>query len=302
MDLFDGAKATVERLGVKPYAAWAYAKAKGVEYRLAGETYTVEVNDATSEFYIPTRNEFSDLDRIDERPVLADLLEGLQSDDVFYDVGANIGMYSCLAADKLDTTVVAFEPHPENADRLEENVDLNDADVSLHRCALGETDGTASLTITLDEIGSAGHTILADDGEREREGYRSVQVPVRRGDDYVGSEELPSPTVLKIDVEGAELDVLRGLSERLSDPSCRLVYCEVHEERLSARGASVSDVADYLESYGFAVEDWSVRGNQPFLRAERVEAETERPDDDASAEDETAASEAETADAPRVTE
>jgi FkbM family methyltransferase len=273
MDLFTGAVAAVERLGVKRHASWAYDKVKRVQYRMAGETYTVDAGDATSEFYIPTRNEFSDLDRIDERPILEDVLAALEPEDVFYDVGANIGMYSCLAADRLDTTVVAFEPHPTNADRLAENVDLNDADVELYRCALGESDETASLTITLDKVGSAGHTLFADDVEREREGYPSVDVSVRRGDSFVESEGLPAPTVLKIDVEGAELDVLRGLSDHLSRPSCRLVYCEVHPDRLAARGAAVSDVADCLESYGFSVEDWNVRGEQPFLRAERVETE-----------------------------
>ncbi len=51
-------------------------------YRIAGETYAVTVGDVSTEFLIPTYNEFTDLWKIDERPVLADLLGELRPDDV----------------------------------------------------------------------------------------------------------------------------------------------------------------------------------------------------------------------------
>lgn len=253
-------------LGVKPLAARGYRLAKGVEYRLHGETYAIDVGGASAEFSIPTRNEFSDFDTLEERPILEALLGELRRDDVFYDVGANVGLYACLAADVVDAPVVAFEPHPENADRLARNVALNDADVSLYRCALAAEEGTAELELALDEVGSAGHSLVGTPG---KSGYGAVEVRKRRGDELVAAEGLPDPTVLKIDVEGTERDVLEGLSETLSRPACRLVYCEVHPDHLRMAGESVEGVRNRLEAFGFSVEDRSIRTGQPFLRAEK---------------------------------
>ncbi|MFC6826858.1 FkbM family methyltransferase [Halopelagius fulvigenes] len=253
-------------LGVRPLAARGYGLAKGVEYRLHGETYAVEVGDAAAEFRIPTRNEFSDLDTLEERPVLEALLGELRPDDVFYDVGANVGLYSCLAADAVEPPVFAFEPHPENADRLAQNVAHNGANVSQYRYALAAEEGTAELALALDKVGSAGHSLVGTPG---KSGYGRVEVRKRRGDELVESEGLPEPTVVKIDVEGAEHKVLDGLAETLSRPSCRLVYCEVHPEHLRMAGSSVADVRDRLEAFGFAVEDRSIRSGQPFLRGEK---------------------------------
>lgn len=253
-------------LGVRPLAERGYELIKQIEYRLHGETYTVEVGDASAEFYIPTRNEFLDFDGLEERPILETLLGELRPEDAFYDVGANVGLYTCLAADVVEEPIVAFEPHPENADRLAQNVARNDADVSVYRSALAGEDGTAELEIGLEKIGSAGHSLVKTPEKANR---RVVEVEKYRGDGFIAAEGLPEPTVLKIDVEGAEYGVLEGLEETLSRRECRLVYCEVHPERLRSIGRSVAAVRERLERNGFAVEDRSIRSGQPFLRAEK---------------------------------
>jgi FkbM family methyltransferase len=255
------------KLGVRPLAARGYGLAKDVEYRLHDGTYTVDVGRASAEFRIPTKNEFSDFDRLEERPVLEDFVDELRPADTFYDIGANVGLYACLAADVVENAVTAFEPHPENADRLVQNVACNGANVSLHRCALAEEGGNAELEIALEKVGSAGHSLVGTPGG---ENHRRIEVAKRRGDELIAAEGLPRPTVLKIDVEGAEYDVLDGLEETLSHRTCRLVYCEVHPEQLRMAGRSVDDVREKLEGYGFSVDDWSVRAGQPFLRAKRT--------------------------------
>lgn len=264
--MIDGIGRLASALGVRPLAARGYGIIKGIEYRLHGEAYTVEVGDASAEFYIPTRNEFSDLDGLEERPILESLLGELRPEDTFYDVGANVGLYACLAADVVENPVVAFEPHPENADRLAQNVARNDADVSVYRSALAGEDGTAELEIRLEKVGSAGHSLVKTSEEADR---RVVGVETRRGDGFIAAEGLPEPTVLKIDVEGAEYDILEGLEETLSRRECRLVYCEVHPERLRSTGQSVAAVRERLEAHGFTVDDRSIRSGQPFLRAEK---------------------------------
>lgn len=245
----------VMKVGLYPVAAPIYRSLSRLRYRLAGDTLTVEVGDAQADFFIPTLNEWTDLETIEERPVLSHLILNLRRDDVFYDVGANIGLYSCLVADVVNGPVVAFEPHSGNADRLEANAELNGADVSIFRHALSDSAGKDQLAITIDKIGSAGHSLVTDPSDS----LGSMPITKKRGDAFVSEEGLPHPTILKIDVEGAETAVLDGLESTLSTPDCRLVFCETHSKRLEAQGTSVADIRDRLKSYGFSVSAHSVR-------------------------------------------
>ena len=245
----------VETSGLKPVVLPLYRLGTHLQYRLAGETYEVEIGSARARFHIPTSNEWSDFRTIEEKPVLEHLLSNLRRDDVFYDIGANLGLYSCLVADVVSSPIVAFEPHPDNADRLEKNADLNGADISIFRCALADSTGEAELNITLDKVGSAGHTLVSD----RTSGHDSIPVSKIRGDEFIAREDLPQPTVLKVDVEGAEQAVLDGMEESLSRPECRLVYCETHPNRLKKQGSSGADVRSTLESHGFAVTEQPIR-------------------------------------------
>ncbi|MHC3380552.1 FkbM family methyltransferase [Haloarcula sp. H-GB5] len=242
------------RTGVKPLLNRCYNQYREVSYRLAGDTYVVTVDDVSTEFLIPTYNEFTDLWKIDERPVLADLLEELRPDDVFYDIGANIGLYACLASEVTDNPVIAFEPHPDNAERLRQNMQHNRADISLFEHAMVDEDGEAELSITLEKIGSAGHSLVTTATEHE-----TITISKRHGDEFIADNQLPTPTAIKIDVEGTEGAVLNGLSATLDQPSCRLVYCEVHGNRLETNGHSVAGIRSRLEGHGFAVTKRVIR-------------------------------------------
>ncbi len=246
----------LDRLGVRPVLAEAYRAA----ILATTDTRTLEVAGVEAEFHLNSTGEYRDLYAFDERSLAADLLSQLEADDVVYDVGANIGIYACLAAAVADT-VVAFEPHPENAATLAENVALNDASVTVSRYALANGTGTADLAITLDGVGSAGHTLLT----AANPDSRTVTVETRRGDDLIADGETPPPTVLKIDAEGAELSVLRGLREAVKRPECRLLYCEVHESRLELDGGSVSAVRELLRDAGFDVSERTAATGQTFL-------------------------------------
>jgi len=242
------------RFGLRKPLDYAYGSYRSLSYRLAGDTYTVTVNDVSAEFLIPTHNEFTDLWKIDERPILADLLGELRADDVFYDIGANVGLYACLASQVTDTPVTAFEPHPDNAERLRQNMQHNRADISLFEHALIDEDGEAELAITLDKVGSAGHSLVTTAKE-----HGTITISKRHGDEFIADNQLPAPTAIKIDVEGTEGAVLDGLSATLDQPSCRLVYCEVHGDRLQASGHSMVGIRSRLEGHGFAVTERVVR-------------------------------------------
>lgn len=137
----------------------------------------------------------------------------LGKEGVFYDIGANYGFFSYLAAE-LCKEVHAFEPMPEIAQVLRVNT-ANDSNVVLSEVAISNTHGEADLhvsessglsTINASTVGTHSYTY---------DSSKTVRVPTRTLDEYVESNT--KPTVLKIDVEGAEEQVIMGATTFLKE-------------------------------------------------------------------------------------
>jgi FkbM family methyltransferase len=204
---------------------------------------------------------FRDLNR--ERPVVEDFLTNIDPEDIFYDIGANVGTYSCFAAAKLGPgRTISFEPEPKNAEHLRKNLEMNGLEAEIVQIALSDTDGTANLALTGDEAGEGEHAIATGDNDH------TLKVQTARGDSIIKKRGLSKPTVVKIDVEGAELSVLRGLQDTLHE-SCRLVYVEVHPEKIEDFGGKASEVESLLIDVGFEVTEISHRRSEVFLRASK---------------------------------
>ena len=153
-----------------------------------------------------------------------DLVDELESGDVFYDVGAHLGWHSIVGASVHDEVdVVAFEPHPITADRLRTVAEMTGHDINIREVALHEESGTVEFTA---EPSSAAHVsgvqgeILSD----------TITVETIDGDSLVVYGELAPPDVLKIDAEGVDAQVLRGLRETIEQNPPRVIYCEVHAD------------------------------------------------------------------------
>jgi FkbM family methyltransferase len=144
---------------------------------------------------------------------------------VVYDVGANIGFFSLLAARLAGPSgvVEAFEPVPRAAAALRRNVALNAlTNVRVHEVAVGARDGSGTLLIT----GQASCSHLADRG-RHPDTRETAAVRVVALDALVQRGQLPPADVIKIDVEGSELAVVQGMAELLRRSGPVLV-CELH--------------------------------------------------------------------------
>jgi FkbM family methyltransferase len=141
------------------------------------------------------------------------LLELLPAVDVFVDVGANIGRYSCLARSR-DVAVIAVEPLPANVELLLANLADNGwSDVLVLPLALGAHDGIAPMF-----GGGTGASLTA--GWAGVRTARPTLVPVATADDEILPRIGGRRAIVKVDVEGAELDLLAG-AERLlrSEPA-----------------------------------------------------------------------------------
>ena len=172
----------------------------------------------------------------EDRAIIEALLATLSQGDVYWDVGASIGLYVTLVAAHVGSTggVVAFEPEPRSNARLRENVRANAfTNVQVFDVALGRAAGTMELHFA-EHFTAGSHTLFASSATAPSTG--AVSVTVATGDRFREEVGLCSPNAIKIDVEGAEEDVIEGLSVTLAEPTCRAVLCEVHFALLEARG------------------------------------------------------------------
>ena len=214
-----------------------------------GGEKTLRIGGETATFGVPTRSTLGVLSVAEtvEAPIYRDLLERVRPGDVFWDVGANAGTYSCLVGSRLagDGAVVSFEPYPPTVDLLKRNLRRNDVDATVVPFALGDADETTELAVRYDdEPGSQEHTLTPERRDSEAV-VDTVTVPVRRGDTLVDDGTLPEPTVLKIDAEGAGPAVLAGLESTLSNGAPRRVYVEPHE--------NTDELEAILTDFGFSV-------------------------------------------------
>ncbi len=167
----------------------------------------------------------------------------LRPGDLFVDVGANVGAYSIWAAE-CGADVIAVEPHPVTAARLQRNVALNPYPIEVRQAALAETPGVLRLTTGLD---SCNHLLLgADDGSGDR--VDGIDVAVETLDDIVGTAD---PILIKIDVEGAEELVLRGGLTAIAEG--RVLGLQLEWNTLSADlfGRARDSVTDLLLEHGY---------------------------------------------------
>jgi FkbM family methyltransferase len=158
----------------------------------------------------------------------------------FYDVGANVGFYCVIVASLTGPggRVVAFEPLADNARWIEHNAALNGfAHVEARREALGNDDGEARFFISADtQLGK-----LTSAGAPPPHPAGKVNVKLRRMDSLVAEGAIPTPNLIKIDVEGGEVEVLSGARHTLRRYRPTLII------DLHGTNASVAAILEELE-------------------------------------------------------
>jgi len=179
------------------------------------------------------------------------LLAAIRPGDHVWDVGANVGFYTRQISELVGDTgsVSAFEPVPACFEAI---TNLNLPNVHAFNLALGDSEGTLPMTVSSDPLSTTNSLV----SPRE-DAANQIDVRVTTGNAILSSGASPAPNLVKVDVEGFEEEVLKGMTAVLEREECRAVFVEVHFGILDARGRrqAPSAIEHLLQSLEF-VTDW----------------------------------------------
>lgn len=178
------------------------------------------------------------------------IIDHLKEDDLFIDVGANVGHFTLIAAGVCNANVIAFEPIPQTFNRLNKNIILNNLTDKVHVENIGIGDKNSYLNFTNNK-GVMNSVTLSHETS-------SVQVQVKTLDDVL---EFKNPSFLKIDVEGYELFVLKGADKVLSNPSLQYLIVEFNFS-VSKFGNTNQEIFEKLLDYNFVPVEYCVESKK----------------------------------------
>lgn len=247
--------------------------ARRLRRRLTQPLHLIQLEAAATRarFWSPTARDEESIEYFTEREQLDAFVRMLRPGDTVWDVGAGTGTYSILAALRVgpDGIVYAFEPARRARGLLWVNRLLNGVrgSLQLERVGLG---AKASRAVLVGERGAAARCVAAEGGNEAAPGQPPVQLV--RADELLGGTAVRPPDCIKIDVEGAEADVLKGLGRYLSEGRLRLILCEVHPTLIDSFGSSVLAVRGLLEAGGYSISQVWSRGTEEHWLATRTPA------------------------------
>ncbi len=176
-----------------------------------------------------------------EFPDMGFLLHVLRSEDLFVDVGANVGSYTILACSAIGARGVAYEPVPSTYKRLVENMRLNHLDETVVTINKGVGAQLGNIAFT-DDRDTINHALATDE-----QCTNTVSVELTTLDASLQDE---SPSLVKIDVEGYETPVLQGAQETLKKHTLHSVIMELNGSG-SRYGYDETQIVELMFDYGF---------------------------------------------------
>lgn len=197
-----------------------------------------------------------------EADLSAAMLSGVSPETVFVDVGANFGYFTCLLASRIGVAgtghVMAFEPNPQVAALLRRNVTINWSmcPVDVREVALGSARGAARMVSPANRAANA--SLVS--GGSPVDGAFTVELA--RLDDILPTGNRID--IMKIDVEGHELEVLRGASRCLRENPGIALYMEWSRQQFEEAGYSAEELLSFLESHGLAPYDITPGASTPL--------------------------------------
>ncbi|MBS1512390.1 MAG: FkbM family methyltransferase [Bacteroidetes bacterium] len=177
----------------------------------------------------------------------------VQQGDTILDIGGNIGQTAMMIASKtgLKGKVYSFEPFPSTFQKFSTNLTLNpplQSIITVTNCALGDV--PASLKMYRDcDTNSGSNRMVNSNDQAETE---LIEVPVSTVDAFVATNALSKVNFIKIDVEGFEMNVLKGAEETLKKFSPSL-FIELNDQSLKYQGSSANELITFLKNLGYRI-------------------------------------------------
>jgi FkbM family methyltransferase len=175
------------------------------------------------------------------------LVKKLKAGYNVFDIGANVGHYSNIFANIVGDAglVVAFEPSVRNFEKLEENTNWNEK-IICKNIALGASVSRVFLTQGLDDIGATSQVAFSESGAGNWIDVTTVDTLV---------QEFGCPNAIKIDVEGFEIEILKGCTKTINNPKVQVIGIEIHSRILAKSGCK--NPTAIIESF-FAESDFKL--------------------------------------------
>lgn len=191
---------------------------------------------------------------------MAFLLHFLRKDDMFLDIGANIGSYTILAASEVGAKTISFEPIPSTFKILEKNIAINKINdlVEPKNKGVGSTNGVIRFTSGLDTVN---HVASENDSN-------TVDVAVVSIDSEVN---ISKPCLIKIDVEGFETEVIRGMSQTLKNENVKAIIIELNGSG-NRYAYDESEIQQKLIEAGFNLYNYSTF-DRKIIKANKAESD-----------------------------
>ncbi len=182
-------------------------------------------------------------DGVHEWEELQFCLRFLRPGDHFVDVGANVGVFSTLVGTRIPgVRITAVEPFPPVREDLLANLALNDLSITVVDAALSDTPGEATFEVLDRDVLNR----LAPEGDL---GGDRITVPVTTLDELVGGD---APALIKIDVEGSELLVMKGARRLLTGDAAPVLLFE-HAGYCEHFGITPAEVRTFLREVGYGI-------------------------------------------------
>lgn len=185
-----------------------------------------------------------------EKNDLTYLLSQLRDGDIFFDIGANIGLFSLAAAiHNPKVKVHAFEPIPINAALFQASLHLNEIEsVKVNQGCVGNYVGCVEFSLASDSAYSS----IQDTGRLPE--IKKLQTSITTLDSYLRANDTPRIDIMKIDVEGAEKLVLDGAAEifDINQMKPRLILMELYDQNFERFSTSIAEVVSQMKSFGYS--------------------------------------------------
>ena len=191
----------------------------------------------------------------------------LRDKDIFVDIGANIGYFSIIASKKVKQgKVYSFEPTEKTFERLENSIKINECK-NIHAFQIALSDKSEEREFTVSNDGFDAYNSLGNPSQGEN--FTRSMVQTSTFDEFKKQNNIPNPTIIKIDVEGWEIPVLNGMKDTLSTDNAPLLIVEFTEENAQLSGYSCSSLYELISSFGYNLYKYNWVRNELIQQANK---------------------------------